>query len=57
VTAQDDLVIDRFEVTDKDGAKLSEADVARFTAMVRSGVTARRRRFSRRLLVRTSASP
>ena len=57
VTAQDGLVIDRFEVTDRDGAKLNDADVERFTQLVRSGVTARRRRFSRRLLVRAGSSP
>ena len=57
VTAHDGLVIDRFEVTDQDGAKLSDDDVERFTEMVRAGVTARRRRFSRRLLVRAGSSP
>ena len=48
VSAHDGLVIDRFEVTDRDGAKLREEDVARFGALVRSGVTTRRRWFGRR---------
>ena len=30
VSAHDGLVIDRFEVTDRDGAKLSDDDVERF---------------------------
>ena len=57
VTAHDGLVIDRFEVTDRDGAKLSADDVERLTGMIRGGVTARRRRFSRRLVVRAGAQP
>ncbi len=55
VTAHDGLVIDRFEVTDRVGAKLQADDVARFEQLVRSGVTARRRRFGRRLAVRSPA--
>ncbi|MFL6204598.1 MAG: cation:proton antiporter [Acidimicrobiales bacterium] len=52
VSAHDGLVIDRFEVTDRDGAKLSPQEVDRLQAFVRTGVVARRRRFGRRLSVR-----
>ena len=45
-------MIDRFEVTDQDGAKLSPEEVDRVRDLVRSGVIARRRRFGRRLSVR-----
>lgn len=55
VTAHDGLVIDRFEVTDRDGGKLSGDDVDRLRSLIRSGVTAKRRRFSRRLTVRVPA--
>jgi UTP:GlnB (protein PII) uridylyltransferase len=54
-TAHDGLAIDRFEVTDRDGAKLSADDVERLGTYVRSGVTAKRRRFGRRLVVRVPA--
>jgi Kef-type K+ transport system membrane component KefB len=46
------LVIDRFEVTDKGGAKLDAGDVERVRELVRAGVTLRRRRLGRRLAVR-----
>jgi UTP:GlnB (protein PII) uridylyltransferase len=49
VSAQDGLVIDRFEVTDHDGAKLSAAEIERARDLVRSGAIAKRRRFGRRL--------
>ena len=52
VTAHDGLVIDRFEVTDQDGAKLSPEEVDRVSDLVRSGAITRRRRFRRRLSVR-----
>ena len=52
VSAADGLVIDRFEVTDEDGAKLSPEEVDRVRDLVRSGVIARRRRFGRRLSVK-----
>jgi UTP:GlnB (protein PII) uridylyltransferase len=52
VTAHDGLVIDRFEVTDKDGGKLSPEEVDRVRGLVRTGAVARRRRFRRRLSVR-----
>jgi UTP:GlnB (protein PII) uridylyltransferase len=55
VSAHDDLAIDRFEVTDRDGAKLGDEQVARLAGYVRSGVTARRRRFGRRLSVKVPA--
>jgi len=57
VTAHDGLVIDRFEVTDRDGAKLSAEHVERLERLIRSGVTAKRRRFGRRLAVRVPAQP
>jgi UTP:GlnB (protein PII) uridylyltransferase len=57
VSANDGLVIDRFEVTDRDGAKLSDRELERFQALIRSGVTTKRRRFSRRLAVKASAQP
>lgn len=56
VTSHDGLVIDRFEVTDRDGAKLSTAMEERFCALLRSGVIAKRRRFGRQLAVRAGAS-
>ena len=52
VSAHDGLVIDRFEVTDQDGAKLSPEEVDRVRDLVRTGAIARRRRFGRRLSVR-----
>ena len=55
VTAHDGLVIDRFEVTDRDGGKLSDEEIERLEQYVRSGVTAKRRRFGRRLNVRVPA--
>lgn len=55
VSTEDALVIDRFEVTDHDGAKLTGELEARFRDLLRSGVTARRRRFGRRLLARAQA--
>lgn len=54
-SSHDGLVIDRFEVTDRDGAKLGDEVVARFREHLRAGVVARRRRFRRRLSVRTPA--
>ena len=57
VTARRRFVIDRFEVTDRDGAKLSTDDIDRLTGMTAAGVTARRCRFSRRLVVRAGAQP
>lgn len=53
VSADDALVIDRFELVDEDGGKLDSArenDVRRY---VRSGVAARRRRFRRSFAIRT----
>ncbi len=55
VTAHDGLVIDRFEVTDRDGSKLSTQEIERLQRFVVSGVTAKRRRFGRRLAVRVPA--
>ncbi len=55
VSAHDGLVIDRFEVTDRDGSKLSDEEIERLEQYVRSGVTAKRRRFGRRLNVRVPA--
>jgi UTP:GlnB (protein PII) uridylyltransferase len=53
VSSHDGLVIDRFEVTDHAGAKLTEAHQERFLELLRGGVSAKRRRFGRRLSVRT----
>ena len=53
VSSHGGLVIDRFEVTDATGGKISEESERRFRDLLRSGVSARRRRFGRRLLVRT----
>lgn len=55
-SAHDGLVIDRFEVTDRDGAKLGAELEAQLRDHLRSGVVARRRRFSRRLVVRAPAA-
>jgi Kef-type K+ transport system membrane component KefB/predicted amino acid-binding ACT domain protein len=55
MSAHDDLVIDRFEVTDRDGAKLDEAHAARVRELLRLGVRARRRRIGGRLLVRAGS--
>lgn len=57
VSAHDGLVIDRFEVTDLAGAKLGPEQVQRLEELVRSGVTARRRRFGRRFAVKAGAQP
>ena len=48
-------MIDRFEVTDRDGPKLSDDHVERLREALRSGVTARRRRFGRGLVVKVGA--
>ncbi len=53
VSSHDGLVIDRFEVADSDGAKLTPELEQRFCDLLRGGVSARRRRFGRRLVVRT----
>ena len=55
VSSHDGLVIDRFEVTDENGAKLDEEDMQRVRDLVRTGVVARRRRFGRRLALRALA--
>ncbi len=52
VTVQDGLVIDRFEVTDRSGGKLSPEDVDRLREVLRSGTSLRRRRLGRRLSVK-----
>ncbi len=54
VSSHDGLVIDRFDVTDRDGAKLTADHEAQFRDLLRRGVSARRRRFSRRLAVRAA---
>jgi Kef-type K+ transport system membrane component KefB/predicted amino acid-binding ACT domain protein len=56
VSAHDGLVIDRFEVTDHDGAKLSAEEIERARDLVRTGAIARRRRFGRRLGVRVPSA-
>ena len=56
VTSHDGLVIDRFDVTDRDGAKLTPELEERFRELLRRGVSAKRRRFSRRLAVRAATS-
>lgn len=53
-SARDGLVIDRFEVTDRAGAKLDDDAVGRLRDVIRSGATVRRRRFGRRLAVKAS---
>ena len=40
VSAHDGLVIDRFEVTDRDGAKLGPEEVDRVRELVRTGAIA-----------------
>ena len=55
MSSRDDLVIDRFEVTDADGAKLSKTTAARLRELLHHGVTAKRRRFGRRLAVKAGA--
>lgn len=56
VSSHDGLVIDRFEVTDRNGGKLSDELEQRFCDLLHGGVSARRRRFGRRLVVRTMVS-
>jgi hypothetical protein len=48
LTAGDDLVVDRFELTDRDGAKLGPAHEAAIRRLLRDGVAPPRRRFGRR---------
>jgi UTP:GlnB (protein PII) uridylyltransferase len=55
-SSHDGLVIDRFEVTDRDGAKLAPELQEQLCGLLRTGVTGRRRRFSRRLSVRPAAA-
>jgi Kef-type K+ transport system membrane component KefB len=55
VSAADGLVIDRFEVVARDGAKLGPEDQQRLREIVPTGVAVRRRRFGRRLRVRSLA--
>jgi hypothetical protein len=52
---EDDLVIDRFDVVDRDGAKLAARHEQAVRRFVREGVVARRR-FGRRQGARRSAS-
>jgi UTP:GlnB (protein PII) uridylyltransferase len=54
-SARDGLVIDRFEVTDRDGAKLDDDLVERLRQVIQTGVTVKRRRFGRRLAVRSGS--
>ncbi|HET6949826.1 MAG TPA: ACT domain-containing protein, partial [Acidimicrobiales bacterium] len=51
-TSGDDLVVDRFELTDRDGAKLAPAHQDAISRYLREGVTPPRRRFGRRQSVR-----
>ncbi len=51
-SVDDDLVIDRFEVTDRAGGKVDDAEVARLRELIAGGVAVRRGRFGRRLAVR-----
>jgi Kef-type K+ transport system membrane component KefB/predicted amino acid-binding ACT domain protein len=53
VTSQGGLVIDRFEVTDRSGSKLTADDERRFRELLRAGVAAKRRRLGRGLTVRS----
>ncbi|MGH9275360.1 MAG: cation:proton antiporter [Acidimicrobiales bacterium] len=53
VTSHEGLVIDRFEVTDQSGSKLSTDHERRFRELLRAGVAAKRRRLGRRLIVRS----
>lgn len=53
VTSQGGLVIDRFEVTDRSGSKLTADDERRFRELLRTGVAAKRRRLGRGLTVRS----
>lgn len=55
VSSHDGLVIDRFEVTDRDGAKLTSELQTRFCDLLRTGVASKRRRLSRRLSVRSAS--
>jgi Na+:H+ antiporter len=48
LTAGDDLVVDRFELTDRDGAKLGPAHEEAIRRLLRDGVAPPRRRFGRR---------
>ena len=52
VTVDDALVVDRFEVTDRAGGKLSADQVDAFRAALRSGSSLRRRRLGRGLTAR-----
>ncbi|MDP1820541.1 MAG: cation:proton antiporter [Acidimicrobiales bacterium] len=54
-TLADDLAIDRFEVTDRAGAKLGPDHEERLRQLVRAGVTVRRRRLGRGLAVKALA--
>ena len=53
VSSHDGLVIDRFEVTDRSGGKLSAGHEQRFRDLLGAGVAAKRRRLGRRLVVRS----
>ena len=53
-SARDGFVIDRFEVNDHTGAKLDDEDVKRLREVVQSGTTVKRRRFGRRLAVKST---
>ncbi len=44
----DDVAVDRFELTDRNGRKLDEAAKTALVAAVSTGVTRKRKRFSRR---------
>jgi Kef-type K+ transport system membrane component KefB len=54
-SAEQSLVIDRFEVTDRAGGKLDAETVERVVQLLRSGATLRRRRFGSRLAVKAMA--
>jgi Kef-type K+ transport system membrane component KefB len=51
----DGLVIDRFDVTDRTGSKVTDPDVTRLADYLQSGVSLRRRRFGRRPAVRVGS--
>ena len=55
VSVQDGLVVDRFEVTDRAGGKLTPEHGERFRSLLRTGSSLRRRRLGRGLSVKVLA--
>jgi Kef-type K+ transport system membrane component KefB len=54
-TTHDGLAIDRFEVTDRTGGKVDDAVGGRLATLLREGATVRRRRWGRKVAVRSGS--